>query len=233
MHGLPLLTGCPPQPGRGNPAGIGLLIPKAASVVNQVGLRMLGRSETDLPGTPFVDVWPEASRSVVREALRTAGQGASVSVEATFTGPAGDSPIWELKLKPVGAVADQPTQIVASFSDVSGRKRVEEKLRIAQFTIECAADAVMLIDENGRVYECNPAACAPSATPRELWHVGLRFRPGVDAGRWKQVWEARGATGASASRRATVARTARPFPWRSPPPHSGRRPHLAVISARI
>jgi PAS domain S-box-containing protein len=74
------------------------------------------------------------------------------------------------------------------FSDITERKRAEEQLRLAQFSVEHASDNIYWLDPQGRVVYANEAACRSVGRSRkELLSLSI---PDLDPLFPKEAWGA-------------------------------------------
>ncbi len=76
------------------------------------------------------------------------------------------------------------------FSDITERKRIEEALRLTQFSVDHASDAIFWVDPQGRFLYVNEAACRSLERSREeLLSLSV---PDIDVEippeRWPVVW---------------------------------------------
>ncbi len=73
------------------------------------------------------------------------------------------------------------------LSDITERKRAEEALRLMQFSVERASDAIFWMDSQGRILYVNDAACRSLGRSREeLLSLSI---PDIDPLVPKQIWE--------------------------------------------
>ncbi|MCX5723594.1 MAG: PAS domain S-box protein [Nitrospirae bacterium] len=78
------------------------------------------------------------------------------------------STVWvELTCSPLWARGVAPTRHMAVIKDISERKQVESQLRLTQFAVEQAADAVLWADDTKRFVYVNAAACRSLGYTRE------------------------------------------------------------------
>ena len=88
---------------------------------------------------------------------------------------------------------DQVVGAVVTFFDITESKRAEEKLRLAQTSVEQASDAVFWLDSRGRIVLVNAAACRSLASTRaELLTMSIGdivpdFSPEAWAAEWENV----------------------------------------------
>ena len=83
----------------------------------------------------------------------------------------------------------------AVFRDITERKRAEEALRFAQFSVDRAADAIFWMDEDGWILHANDAACSGLGYSREellerrVMDVDPNFPEEDWPGHWKRIKE--------------------------------------------
>ena len=80
---------------------------------------------------------------------------------------------------------------VVTFVDITESKRAEEKLRLAQFSVERASDAVSWLDSQGRIVYVNEAACRSLGRSRdELLSLSITdIVQNLTPGDWTTEWE--------------------------------------------
>jgi PAS domain S-box-containing protein len=76
---------------------------------------------------------------------------------------------------------------VAAIRDISERQRAERELRLTQFSVEHASDAVFWMDPHGRIVYANEAACRSLGQSREEL-LSLTI-PDIDPLFSKEIWE--------------------------------------------
>jgi len=83
-----------------------------------------------------------------------------------------------------------PDVVVVHVEDVTERRAAERELRWMKFALDQAADAVLRLDEHGRVSYVNEAACrlldatATELTAKTIFDIDLHF----EAGEWEERW---------------------------------------------
>jgi len=100
------------------------------------------------------------------------------------------------------------------FNNITERKRVEEALRLTQFSVENALDAVLWTDPSGRFLYANEAACRLVGCSREelLSLTVSDVDVDVSPERWPAVWEALKARGSHLLESRMQTRQGRVFP---------------------
>jgi PAS domain S-box-containing protein len=137
--------------------------------------------------------YPESECQIFRAFRR--GEGAHVADEAFWKadGTCFPAEYWSYPQRVDGDVVGA----VITFFDITESKRVEEKLRLAQSSVEQASDAVFWLDSRGRIVLVNAAACQSLARTREellsmsIGDIAPDFRPEAWATAWAEV-KARG-----------------------------------------
>ena len=96
---------------------------------------------------------------------------------------------WEsASIVPIRDSAGTITHLLAVKEDISERKRAEEELRLAQFSLEHASDAVSWMNPQGRIVYANLAACRSLERSREeLLSLSI---PDIDPLFSKEAWAA-------------------------------------------
>ncbi|MHB8252843.1 MAG: diguanylate cyclase domain-containing protein [Acidiferrobacter sp.] len=77
------------------------------------------------------------------------------------------------------------------FRDVTDHKRIERSLRLAQFTIDWAQDAIFRMNKNGQIVYVNIAACQHLGYPEdELLRLSVPdINPGSSPEAWHAHWQ--------------------------------------------
>ncbi len=88
-------------------------------------------------------------------------------------------------------VGDQIVGRVWNFRDVTERKRLESSLRLTQFSVDRAADAVFWIAPDSRILYVNDAACRTLGWSREemVGRTVPEIDPNFPASAWPAHWE--------------------------------------------
>jgi PAS domain S-box-containing protein len=81
--------------------------------------------------------------------------------------------------------------ILSIQRDITARKRAEEALRLTQFSVDCAADAVFWVEPSGRFAYVNEAACRSLGYTREelLDLTAPAINPAFDSQTWQARWQ--------------------------------------------
>ncbi|MFZ0313398.1 MAG: PAS domain S-box protein, partial [Candidatus Korobacteraceae bacterium] len=88
---------------------------------------------------------------------------------------------------------DEVVGAVVTFFDITESRQAEEKLRLAQSSVEQASDGVFWLDSHGRILLVNAAACRSLARTREellalsISDIVPEFTPEAWASEWEKV----------------------------------------------
>ena len=116
---------------------------------------------------------------------------APVRVTHTHYDATGNEVFVELSAAPVFNAAGEVTHIVEACHDVTDRTRLERALRLTQFSVDRAGDAVFWVGPNARFFYVNARACQHLGYSREeLLSMSVHdVDPGFPAEIWPQHWE--------------------------------------------
>ncbi|MDX2100584.1 MAG: PAS domain S-box protein, partial [Leptolyngbyaceae cyanobacterium bins.59] len=97
----------------------------------------------------------------------------------------------EVTVSPVCDGSGEITHCVAVRRDVTERKRIEEALRLTQFAVDRAADAVFWTRRDGRLIYVNRAACALLGySVAEFLMMSIQnIDPSFSSDRWEYYWQ--------------------------------------------
>lgn len=109
--------------------------------INPKGLEKIGRTEAEMLGMSFLDVWPLETRPVVAAAFAQARQGKQATFEATYIRPDGRAIIWQVVLNPILDRQGQTYRVVEMAMDITDHRRAEAELRRAKEVAETATQA--------------------------------------------------------------------------------------------
>ena len=109
--------------------------------INPKGLEKIGRSEAEMLGRPFLDVWPPETRPIVAAAFAKALQGQQTEFEANYFRPDGRAIIWHVVLTPIPDRQGQTHRVVELAMDITDHRRAEAELRRAKEAAEAATQA--------------------------------------------------------------------------------------------
>jgi PAS domain S-box-containing protein len=101
----------------------------------------------------------------------------------------GGSELWLQTNKiPLLDLYGQVTGVLGTYEDITEQKRAEEELRLMQFSLEHASDAVYWINSQGRIVYVNQAACRSLGRSREEF-LSMSI-PDIDPQFSKEQWPA-------------------------------------------
>ncbi|MEF8775709.1 MAG: PAS domain S-box protein [Haloarculaceae archaeon] len=136
-----------------SPAGVVIVQDEEFKFVNQAMAELTGRSVEDLEGSPFSEVMAGEYRTLVRERYqeRIRGEEPPRSYEVEVGTAAGDRRIVDLEVSTVTLDGEPAT--MATFNDVTERRRRERELQETKLTLEALVsalpDVVTLKDREG------------------------------------------------------------------------------------
>lgn len=147
--------------------------------------QIVGKTDFDLP-------WPreeaEAYRADDREVIAI-NRAKRHIVEPLQQ--ADGSRLWiDTSKVPLQDSQGQAYGVLGVYEDVTEKKKVEEQLRLAQFTIDNAQDCIFLVDEDGRFHFVNESACRRLGYAREelLAMRVFDIAPNLHENRWPEHW---------------------------------------------
>ncbi|MBW3635618.1 MAG: PAS domain S-box protein [Armatimonadetes bacterium] len=119
--------------------------------------------EIEVSYTVFIQGVHPDDRAAVEEALHRAFEtGQNYDLEHRIVWPEGTERVVRERSEIVYGQDGRPVQMIGTVQDVTERKRAEEELRASQIhhraILQSALDAIISIDQEGRVREWNPAA---------------------------------------------------------------------------
>lgn len=132
---------------------------------NAIGVKLANKPLEELVGRKFWDTpWWEHSKELqerLKEALKDAASGKTVSFEASHPTPTGGFMLVDFSLTPVLGEDNQVLYLVAEGRDITARKHAEEALKAStqrlSDIIDFLPDATMVIDIEGRIIAWNRA----------------------------------------------------------------------------
>jgi len=96
--------------------------------MNEAGLGFLATQLADVRGQRWHDLWPEESRSLVREAVGKVGAGESTRFEAYCPISADDPKWWDVTVAPILGAGGEVERIIAVSRDITERHQYEAQL---------------------------------------------------------------------------------------------------------
>ena len=99
---------------------------------------------------------------------------------------------YEIKSSPLRDSSGNVIAAIEAVRDITGRKRAEEALLLARFTVDNVADAVYWIDSKAQLVDVNETACRMLGYTRDelLTLSVLDIDPDFSSDRWENVWKA-------------------------------------------
>ncbi len=109
--------------------------------INPVGRQKIGRSEAEMLGTRFLDIWPPETQPVVAAALAEARRGRLATFEVNYVCSGEEAVTWQIVLSPVLDDQGQTCRVVEIATDITDYRRAEADLRQAKEAAEAATQA--------------------------------------------------------------------------------------------
>ena len=109
--------------------------------INPKGLEKIGRTEKEILGLRFLDIWPSTTWSVVTEAFSKALHGEQAEFEANYVRPDGRAVLWHVVFNPILDGQGRTSRVVEIATDITDRRRAESELRRAKEAAEAATQA--------------------------------------------------------------------------------------------
>jgi PAS domain S-box-containing protein len=132
---------------------------------------MLGQLPGDIIGHPVTEFLDEANQSVLGEEIQKQKKGDYLPYEIAWTGKDGKKVTTIVSPKPVFNSEGQLKEIFAVITDITERKRAEEKIHKAaeewQVTFDSVRDLVMILDGEFKILRVNAATLSFFNLPLE------------------------------------------------------------------
>jgi len=143
---------------------------------------IIGKNDFDLSWSGRAELYRADDKLVMDE------ESAKLNFDELLGRPDGD-PRWVRTSKlPLRDQEGEVTGVIGIYEDITDRKRAEEELRLAQFSLEHASDAVHWMNPQGRIVYVNQAACRSLGRSREeLLSLSI---PDIDPLFPKEAWDA-------------------------------------------
>jgi len=99
---------------------------------------------------------------------------------------------WEAaSITPITNAKGEITHFLAIKEDITSRRKAERDLRLTQFSVDHASEAIQWLDAEGRIVYANHALCAVTLRSREEL-IGLSISdisPAISEGHWETLWK--------------------------------------------
>ncbi|GEM_PF-1594710 len=143
--------------------------------------QFIGKTHKDL-GFPqdLINIWEKTLHEVFES-------GRTDRIE--FQIPSGSWIDW--MVVPVKSEDGTVLQVITSARDITERRNAEERIRLAEFSLEHSGIATFWLDEDARVIRANLAASeALGYTQEEFSNIKVHdFDPLYDPSAWKDIWQ--------------------------------------------
>jgi PAS domain S-box-containing protein len=167
--------------------------------VNPAAIRMMGaKSEHDLVGRSILDLVHPDFRERVRQRHSSATEHGDFLPMTEQTLLKLDGTVVEVEVQGTSIIYDGEPALYSSMRDITERKRLEatlhdseQQLRLTQFSVEHASDAVYWLEPHGRFVYANQASCRSLGYSREEF-LSLSVPdvdPLVPQEAWEPIWE--------------------------------------------
>lgn len=176
------------------PMGIIILDERRHCVrVNQAFCNLVGRNEAELIGREYeLFTHPDdLQANMARTKEFFEGKRTRYRLEKRYIKKDGQV-IWvAVNATTFRTPAQQRNLVLTIVEDITERKRVEEALRFAKFSVDRAADAVYWIDQQAKILDVNEAASLMLGYSKdELCAMTLHdLNPDFQADMWRGFWE--------------------------------------------
>ncbi|MDP3092748.1 MAG: PAS domain S-box protein [Nitrospira sp.] len=174
-----------------SPSGVFVFSEGRAVYVNSMAMTILGATESNdiLARDPFEFIHPGYHEDVTQNLRRVlAGETTVHRAERVYLKMDG-SPI-HVQVEAVRITWNGKPAIQGFFSDITERRQAEHKLRLTQFTIDHAVDAIYWIDPQATIVDVNEAASEMLGYSKdELCAMTVYdLNPDFQADRWPAFW---------------------------------------------
>lgn len=128
------------------------------SALESVGLQLKDVLGKSFDSTPW---WAhsEAGRQQLRQAIAQAARGVASRFDHVMQDQNGQIRVMDFSLNPVYDTNDRVAYLVPSAHDITERRTAEQALRLTQFAVDHAPDAMLQVDSGGIVRGANHSAC--------------------------------------------------------------------------
>jgi PAS domain S-box-containing protein len=160
--------------------------------VNQRFCDIVGYELRELIGTSFRDITHPDDRAEderhVQQLLR--GEASTFTMEKRYLHRSGHTVWASLTVSLVRKASGEAAYWIGVIRDISERKAVERKLRLTQFAVDNAADAVFWVEAGSHLTYVNHAACESLGYSRdELLSLSIAdFDETVEVAMWPDLW---------------------------------------------
>ena len=141
---------------------------------------IVSKSDFDLSWASMAELYRADDRLVMERGA------AKLNFQEVQTRPDGSTLWLQTNKLPLFDLEGKVTGVVGTYEDITDRKRAERELRLTQFSLEHASDAVEWIDPESRIVYANEAECRALGYSREEL-LSLTI-PDIDPIFRKEVW---------------------------------------------
>ncbi len=102
-----------------------------------------------------------------------------------------DGTVIDVEISSIGEIVGGEKLVFNLCRDVTERKKMEESLRMTQYSVDHAVEEILWLDENGRIMSANDAACEKLGyTHEEIVSLTARDLDPTVPEDWNRVWGA-------------------------------------------
>lgn len=177
---------------------IGMLtVDGMVTYISRSALESAGLQLKDVLGQPFENtVWwaySDSSKQQLRHAIEQAANGVPARFDHVMQTHDGHIRIMDFSLNPVFDQSGRVAYLVPSSHDITERKTAEQALRLTQFAVDHAPDAMFQIDSDGVIRAVNHSACrllgydVQSLTGQPIYMIDQRQSPQAWVTLWRQL----------------------------------------------
>jgi len=171
------------------PVGIATVQNGVVSYANRRYAAIYGYSPSELLGRPLVEQLAPRARDELAERSRRSGQAHAASAYETI-GLRADGSEFPLRIEVARLELPNGFETIVFAEDIAARREAEAALRLTQFAVDNAWDAILTVRADGSIQDANEAACRRLGFSRgelrqmSLWDVD----PGCPRVGWAVHW---------------------------------------------
>ncbi|PTQ89556.1 PAS domain S-box protein [Agitococcus lubricus] len=163
--------------------------------INKAALNSMGLLLKDVVGKPLEStIWwsySDTERQKLRLAIEQAAEGHASRFSHIMLDASGQLRTFDFSLTPVFEQNGRVAYLVPSSHDITERNAAEQALRLTQFAVDHAPDALLQVNHLGLITSVNESACQLlGQTPAQLvgqsiYHVDHHLAPNG----WPHLWQ--------------------------------------------